>query len=746
MRRITRVSSCRWAALAAVMTIVTQGAATALAMPVDAARSGSGPRVTVASRPHIRGCVRNPSRHTHRRARARSHAAACAPRNVSRFFTQALGAPANLAASPGDRRVSLAWSTPSNLRSVTGYYVYRYGQRLAATSTTSFLDTAVTNGTTYPYYVVSHDRYGAVSARSNTVSATPVASAPPPSSPPSNTSAPTLSGSAVSGQTVTSTTGTWSNSPTSYAYQWYRCTSAGIDCTEVSGATSASYLLGAADVGSTIATVVTAANSGGSSTSASPVTAVVQSATPQPPNPPAPVNTAPPAISGSAVSGQTLTASDGTWSNSPTSYAPQWQRCDASGAGCSAISGASSASYTLGASDVGHTIAVTVTASNAGGAAAADSAPTAVAAAAANGGPGNCTTTISSISQVSAALTPGAVVCLSAGSYGSLSIVASPSSRATLTAAPGAHVVVNGVTVDGSNLTVSQLHSTAGITLANGSSNDTLDHNEVTNSSCGYGIAVFGAPLNGSPFTAVATNDTISGNTIHDTGNTCEADAIRAQGWSGLTVTGNDIYNITNSQSACGGQCHTDTLQSYNEGFSTSGLTITRNYVHDETDTQGLPFLKDGDVSNVTISDNLDVRGTNALGGGEITGLTVAENTAALTITNNTYLDTSGSLVEAYGGTPNPSVNFSHNVFDQFNVPTNTSPYAFAVAESYNVFTANNQWSFPLSSTDSSTAAFACGTSCGNRTLAGDDYRLASNPSNIGIDWAPAGQAYGPGA
>ena len=55
--------------------------------------------------------------------------------------------------------------------------------------------------------------------------------------------------------------------------------------------------------------------------------------------PPPRPNTSPPTISGTAQDGQTLSASTGSWSGSPTSYAYQWQRCDSSGANCANVSG-----------------------------------------------------------------------------------------------------------------------------------------------------------------------------------------------------------------------------------------------------------------------------------------------------------------------------------------------------------------------------------------------------------------------
>lgn len=83
-----------------------------------------------------------------------------------------------------------------------------------------------------------------------------------------------------------------------------------------------------------------------------------------------------PTISGTAEVGLTLVATRGTWSGSPTSFHYSWSRCDATGAACLAISGATGKIYTVTTADVGHTLRVTVTARNADGATSATSAAT----------------------------------------------------------------------------------------------------------------------------------------------------------------------------------------------------------------------------------------------------------------------------------------------------------------------------------------------------------------------------------
>ena len=77
------------------------------------------------------------------------------------------------------------------------------------------------------------------------------------------------------GEVLTTTNGTWTNSPTSYAYQWQDCNSAGGGCVNIGGATSSSYTVASGDVGDTIRCVVTASNAYGSASQASAATGVV---------------------------------------------------------------------------------------------------------------------------------------------------------------------------------------------------------------------------------------------------------------------------------------------------------------------------------------------------------------------------------------------------------------------------------------------------------------------------------------
>jgi hypothetical protein len=82
----------------------------------------------------------------------------------------------------------------------------------------------------------------------------------------------------------------------------------------------------------------------------------------------APENTVLPKASPNAPrQGSTELAGHGTWTNEPTGYSYQWQRCNAAGAECAAIGGASAGTYVPGLADSGHTLRVSVTARNATG-------------------------------------------------------------------------------------------------------------------------------------------------------------------------------------------------------------------------------------------------------------------------------------------------------------------------------------------------------------------------------------------
>jgi RHS repeat-associated protein len=184
---------------------------------------------------------------------------------------------------------------------------------------------------------------------------------------PANTEPPTISGEAKDEKTLTASTGAWTGTPPlAYAYQWQSCNSSGESCATIAGATSSTYAIAHEQVGHTIRVKVTATNAAGAAAATSAATGTVAG------YPPA--NTKVPTISGEAKEGQTLTAGAGEWTGSPPlSYTYQWRSCNALGEGCMDIAGATSSTYTLGPSDVGTTLRVTVTATNAAGSASSTS-------------------------------------------------------------------------------------------------------------------------------------------------------------------------------------------------------------------------------------------------------------------------------------------------------------------------------------------------------------------------------------
>ncbi len=241
---------------------------------------------------------------------------------------------------------------------------------------------------------------------------------------PVNSMPPTVSGTATVGNALSTSNGTWSDADgdgRTYSYQWYRADdNSGTNLSAIGGATNASYTLTTADARKYLRVVVTANDGNGGITAAnSAYTQVTNSA---------PVNTVAPAVSGTAVVGNALSTTTGTWTDADgdgLTYTYQWYRADDNGGtNLAAIGGATNASYTLTVGDASKYVRVVVTASDGqGGTQAANSiytqvesvlpgAPTGVAAAAA---PGQAeisfiapvTTGGSEITRYTATATPG---------------------------------------------------------------------------------------------------------------------------------------------------------------------------------------------------------------------------------------------------------------------------------------------------------------------------------------------------
>ena len=171
--------------------------------------------------------------------------------------------------------------------------------------------------------------------------------------------APTITGTAQVGQTLTAaTTGITDadglTSPT-YTYQWIRVD--GTDEADIAAANSSTYILGAADLGTTLKVTVSFTDDANNpETLTSAATATVSAAANT-------LATGAPTITGTAQVGQTLTAgttaimdADGLTS---VSYTYQWIRVATDNTETN-ISSATASTYTLVAADQGTTVKVTV--------------------------------------------------------------------------------------------------------------------------------------------------------------------------------------------------------------------------------------------------------------------------------------------------------------------------------------------------------------------------------------------------
>ncbi len=166
-----------------------------------------------------------------------------------------------------------------NPNGVAAYYFWEYGttksygertSEASAGSGTKNVEesnaiTGLTGSTQYHFRLVTLSSHGITYGLDQVFTTT--------ASPPENI-VPPVASPATPDQAVpeSTTTGTWINSPTSYAYQWELCNATGGECKEISGATSSTYVPVEADVGLTLRVKVTAKNSGGSNSAFSTAT------------------------------------------------------------------------------------------------------------------------------------------------------------------------------------------------------------------------------------------------------------------------------------------------------------------------------------------------------------------------------------------------------------------------------------------------------------------------------------------
>jgi hypothetical protein len=210
--------------------------------------------------------------------------------------------------------------------------------------------------TTYHYRLVTHNDDGWMYGYDSALTTL---------GPPVNTVLPVITGAALQGQTLSGFVGGWTPAGSSFSYLWQHSAD-GVNWTTVAGATGSTYTPGGADAGDELRVVVTASNPYGQSSAIS-----------------APIGPIPPAGSAAAIApprwkwlpdvsadpgriGDTVKITRGTWATG----SPLWSdvirviRCTNT---CVAVGPPNPSRYTITTADIGSSLWVQETATNAGG-------------------------------------------------------------------------------------------------------------------------------------------------------------------------------------------------------------------------------------------------------------------------------------------------------------------------------------------------------------------------------------------
>jgi hypothetical protein len=312
----------------------------------------------------------------------------------------------------------------------------------------------------------------------------------------------------------------------------------------------------------------------------------------------------PPAITGTFITGNTASCSNGTWTGTPTSYARQWKRNNTS------IGGATGTDYVLLVADENQNLKCTVTATNSSGSNAADS--NTIISTASGGGGGTCdlnATTANFAAQVSAS-TNGQTICLATGNYGTFT---GTNKSITIRKADGAAPTMavdfgsgdTGFTLDGMGGMSGEMRGTgvSNITIKNSSFSGPLVIDSVENS----GIVLDGNTHNNQSRNANCTDTPArlhlsygssvqSGVSVRNS-SFIGGDRDGIQTGAPMTIGPNNVFSGIREDTGDSDCQHADPLQ----GIGAPGLVIDGNIVSDSADG----FVNfPGDSEDWVVTDN----------------------------------------------------------------------------------------------------------------------------------------------